>query len=70
MSIHRHLSRDRNIDVLLQETNDKEVPASDLRLTPINETFRDALRREIGAKPSEETEMLYREILAGNFSTA
>ena len=34
------------------------------------ETFRDALRREIGAEPSKETELLYREILAGNSSTA
>jgi DNA-binding SARP family transcriptional activator len=34
------------------------------------EAFRDALRREIGAEPSEETELLYREILAGKSSTA
>jgi len=34
------------------------------------ETFRDALRREIGADPSEETELLYRDILAGNSATA
>ena len=34
------------------------------------ETFRDALRREIGATPSEETELLYRDILAGKSSTA
>ena len=34
------------------------------------ETFRDALHREIGAEASEETELLYREILAGNSSTA
>ena len=34
------------------------------------ETFREALRREIGAAPSEETERLYREILTGNSSPA
>lgn len=34
------------------------------------ETFRDALRREIGAMPSEETEKLYRDILAGDSPTA
>ena len=34
------------------------------------ESFRDTLRREIGADPSEETELLYRDILAGNSSTA
>ncbi|TMC00688.1 MAG: hypothetical protein E6J42_00115 [Chloroflexi bacterium] len=34
------------------------------------ETFRDALCREIGAVPSEETELLYRDILAGKSSSA
>src|SRR5437879_4688009 len=34
------------------------------------ETFRDALRQAIGATPSEETDLLYREILAGNSSAA
>jgi len=34
------------------------------------ETFRDALRREIGAEPSDETERLIRDILAGKSSTA
>lgn len=34
------------------------------------ETFRDALRREIGAAPSEETETLMRDILAGKVGRA
>ena len=34
------------------------------------EAFRDALRQEIGAAPSEETELLYRDILAGKSSSA
>jgi DNA-binding SARP family transcriptional activator len=34
------------------------------------ETFRDALRSEIGAAPSEETETLIRDILAGKVSRA
>ena len=34
------------------------------------ETFRDALRRDIGAAPSEETETLIRDILAGKLGRA
>jgi len=34
------------------------------------EAFRDALRREIGADPSEETETLIRDILAGKIRRA
>ena len=34
------------------------------------ESFRDALRRDIGAAPSEETEALIRDILAGKFDHA